>query len=83
MTPNEALGNIKRGKCFPYKKATISQIAKLCEKQIPKKPLEQEEVLYVMTGKCPCCGSDVNAMTNENYCQQQGCGQALDWSDTE
>ena len=87
MTPQEALKIIDKVHDYPCPYGiggTAWLIIRNCiEKQIPQKPTEQKEVLYVMTGKCPCCGSGVNAMTNDNYCQNKGCGQALDWSDTE
>lgn len=82
MTPQEALANIKRGKCIPYKKATISQIAELCEKEIPKKPkpIEQQNIRYSMNYICPACGKRFSGTGIADYCYH--CGQALDWSDT-
>ena len=79
MTPQEALANIKRGKCIPYKKATITKIAELCEKQIPKKPelIEEQYIRHSMNYICPACGKNLGIA---DYCYH--CGQALDWSDS-
>lgn len=83
MTPQEALRNVKQGKCFPYKKETISKIAELCEKQTPKrpKPIKEQNIRYSMNYICPACGKHFSGTGIADYCYH--CGQALDWSDTE
>lgn len=55
------------------------------EKQIPKKPLNIEEMKYKVSYKCPVCGTvHVNGWCGTNwklpFCSI--CGQALDWRDT-
>lgn len=84
MTPQEALANIKRGKCIPYKKATITKIAELCEKQIPKQHHHTKIVEINCRAResiCPACLCVIITSESEypKYCTW--CGQAIDWSD--
>lgn len=95
MTPQEALCNIKKGKCFPYKKETISTISELCEKQIPKKP-RVTIYQYIYNGKeesmffkhCPNCFDSLeigyyDSIVDKSSAYCRRCGQALDWSDND
>lgn len=68
---------------FPeYVKEAIKIATSAIEKQIPKKPVtEKDKVVFgIVCGRCPECDSAVYSTANL-YCH--GCGQALDWSDTE
>lgn len=77
---------------FVYKGESISKealiecrevIHRAFEKQVPKKPLEQEVIGvsmagYKRKGHCPECALTVSQY-KDNYCPN--CGHALDWSD--
>lgn len=83
MTPQEALANIKRGKCIPYKKATITKIAELCEKQIPKKPkIRWDDGWGSWEYFCPVCNAEFDMSLYREYRQFcPRCGQKIDWSE--
>lgn len=61
------------------------------EKQIPKKPVKHPDKYsgLIRFYHCPSCGryfgqSGVHngiLFSKEKYCQGEGCGQALDWSE--
>lgn len=54
------------------------------EKQIPKKVVKDGERSY----KCPCCGGCAKTETGDSFIDYRldycdGCGQKLDWSDSD
>ncbi|MFQ9404404.1 MAG: hypothetical protein ACLR1Z_11615 [Eubacterium sp.] len=54
------------------------------EKQIPKKVVKDGEWSY----KCPCCGGCAKTETGDSFIDYRldycdGCGQKLDWSDSD
>ena len=66
MTTNEAIKYLEK---HGFVSDDVKDIAiKALEKQIPKKPVYQEE-----REKCPSCGS----LYIENYCAK--CGQKIKW----
>lgn len=67
---------------------SLSIAIALLEKQIRKEPLKEEDSDgWVIRYYCPCCKRylgqrgkrSVIIFHKENYCQREGCGQALDW----
>lgn len=69
----------------------ISMAISALEKRIPKKPKKQPDKYYglVQYYHCPSCGRyfgqsgvhNVILFNKERYCQGDGCGQAIDWSE--
>lgn len=62
-----------------YQKTIIDAL----KKQIPKKPLHMHKNYY-----CPRCEAwllwdDALPNSNDYYCGEKLCGQAIDWSDVE
>ena len=62
------------------------------EKQLPKKPEKKDDSTGLKERYfCPSCGRylgqkgkhNVIIFNKETYCQGEGCGQAIDWSDEE
>lgn len=93
MTHNEALDwceqftdNLVMVNVDTKKRTLGLQAMRTCksalEKQIPKKPLPAIEQEYDSNyGICPNCKRTIFTWENFRYCS--GCGQALDWGDTE
>lgn len=85
MTYGDAFRHACAGKRIPYKKATLTKIGELVEKQTPKKPTYtgEKNVYGAVVRVCSECGDKVcispMAKEYENYCRR--CGQRLtDWS---
>lgn len=82
MTPQEALeirnnptyqdvDNVELSKC----------IDEALEKQIPKKPINNDTkgIRYTVSYICPNCNREFTGTGIADYCYH--CGQALDWGD--
>lgn len=70
MTYGDAFRHACAGKRIPYKKATLTKIGELVEKQTPK------QVRAIYGGRyyrCPVCNEQV--AKKQNYCEY--CGQKL------
>lgn len=80
MKYEEALEIIKDE--LPFTSGVIEEALDLVEncvnKQIPEKPKLYNDNGIYETEHCPNCNRKL--FPNEHHC---GCGQALDWSDTE
>lgn len=73
------------------KEKTLIMAVEALEKQIPKKPLKQTDKYSDLVEHyyCPSCGRyfgqrgvhNAILFNKERYCQDEGCGQALDWSE--
>lgn len=74
-----------RGGIIPQKRAEALDVAiQALEKQIPKKVVKDGEQSY----KCPCCGGCAKTETGDSFIDYRldycdGCGQKLDWSDSD
>lgn len=91
MTPEEAIKTIQVAVAevewnYPMNYAEAFETAiKALEKQIPKKPREDETNWAI----CPDCGGSVykkkvwEHIVNEEITFCEHCGQALDWRETE
>jgi hypothetical protein len=81
MTPQEVVAIEELKIILPYHKGSSTEkIYKLAinalEKQIPKKPHQEE---FELNECCPNCEYIFDGFPN--YCEY--CGQRIDWSDTE
>lgn len=87
MTYEEALRLVKRGRYFSADEVII----KALEKQIPKKPkIEMKRTQYEFCGRvgieyetiyrCPKCNGYIR---KTKCCDNNDCGQRIDWSEVE
>lgn len=74
MTPNEAIYNLKKGTCIPYKHETLTTAIKALQKQIPKQPTIENGFV-----KCPTCEKYIRFPIADRYNNCPECGQALKW----
>lgn len=54
----------------------ISEMKKLVDRDVPKKPKEFTNLNNYFTSLCPNCNAD----DLDNFCKK--CGQAIDWSES-
>ena len=90
MTESEAIKRIKECRNTPnfqpyiYMNEALNMAIQALEKQIPKKVVKDGERRY----KCPCCGGCAKTETGDSFIDYRldycdGCGQKLDWSDSD
>lgn len=76
--------------CNDLCKPAVELAIKALEKQIPKKPVIKPDKYtdVVRQYYCPNCGRyfgqagihNVILFNKERFCQEEGCGQAIDWN---
>jgi len=66
------------------------EVEKAVERMKPKKVIPEKVYwapknrrAYFIRFLCPTCGGIANQATNRTFCNNNGCGQALDWSNDE
>lgn len=74
------------GMADDYGKDSIQDIAlsegiTALEKQLPKKPNGISVTHEGNVANCPACGRFIRHIENTCYCNHEGCGQALKWSE--
>jgi len=74
MVPNEAIRNLKKGKCIPHKRETLKLAIKALQKQIPKHPTIEGGFV-----KCPECEKYIRFPIADKYNNCPECGQTLKW----
>lgn len=90
MTESEAIKRIKECRNTPnfqpyiYMNEALNMAIQALEKQILKKVVKDGERSY----KCPCCGGCAKTETGDSFIDYRldycdGCGQKLDWSDSD
>lgn len=90
MTESEAIKRIKECRNTPnfqpyiYMNEALNMAIQALEKQIPKKVVKDGE----RSCKCPCCGGCAKTETGDSFIDYRldycdGCGQKLDWSDSD
>lgn len=64
------------------------EVEKAVERMKPKKVIPEKVYwapknrrAYFIRFLCPTCGGIANRATNREFCNDNGCGQALDWSE--
>lgn len=92
MTEQEAIIELQQNIDLPFGFTVsdeVSEIAiKALEKQVPKKPIQDEHFQHDYI--CSCCGGKIAESVDDNCCLEEEmagwcpyCGQKLDWEGCE